>query len=181
MKNFKIEAPWYEFNKKVKALFDRDPDITVGDLVEADDGRTNYVFDIEVRNHKKFIALDRALPKTKTFGNITVGIIVYDEENLSAFEDAVETYKTIFEGNPIVKDIKDVTDFAGTRHGFVRFKPEVIQFFHDDISDYDGRWSGLAQDIAKEVFEGEYRGIHFCTAGVDEPEDGVGKPLGEWP
>jgi hypothetical protein len=65
-----------------------------------------------------------------------------------------------------VKDIKDVVDFTGTRHGFVRFQPEVIQFFHDDISDYNGNWSGLAQDIAREVFEGEYRGVHFCTAEV---------------
>ena len=31
----------------------------------------------------------------------------------------------------------------GTAHGFVRFQPEVIQFFGDDLYDYDGNWSGL--------------------------------------
>jgi hypothetical protein len=29
-----------------------------------------------------------------------------------------------------------------------------------------GNWSGLAQDIAREVFQNETRGIHFCTAPV---------------
>ena len=34
----------------------------------------------------------------------------------------------------------------------VCFKPQVVQFFDDDISDFNGNWSGLAQDIAREVF-----------------------------
>ena len=170
MRKTTIEAPWYAYQKKLKALFDRDPDIRVGDVYETDGSATDYAFDIEVRNHEKYIALDRVLPKTKQYGLVTVGIVLYDEANTNGTDTALELYETIFKGNPIVKDIKDVTDFTGTRHGFVRFVPEVIQFFHDDISDYDGRWSGLAQDIAREVFEDETRGIHFCTAGVDEDE-----------
>ena len=170
MKNLAVIAPWYEFNRKVKALFERDPDIIVGDIVQMDGGSFNYGFDIEVRDHKKFLALDRVMPKEKQFGNIKVGICLYDEENALGGEDIIETYRTIFEGNGIVKDIKDAQDFAGTRHGFIRFKPEVIQFFNDDTSDYNGRWSGLAQDIARDLFAGEYRGIHFCTAGVEEDD-----------
>ena len=170
MKNFAIEAPWYEFNKKVKALFEKDPDILVGDLQPATGGSIQYGFDIEVRDHKKFLALDRVIPKEKQFGNVTVGICLYDEENGFGDEDILSLYKTIFEGNGIVKDVKEADDFAGTHHGYIRFKPEVIQFFNDDTSDYEGRWSGLAQDIARELFSGEYRGIHFCTAGVDEED-----------
>lgn len=168
MKNLKIEAPWYTFQKKVKALFERDPDIIVGDIVDADEGKVNYSFDIEVRNHEKFLALDRVLPKVRTFGNITLGIVLYDEENTAVESNRVALYRTLFDGNPIVKDIKEVSDFTGTQHGFVRFKPEVIQFFNDDTSDYSGNWSGLAQDIAREVFDSEIAGIHFCTAAVGE-------------
>ena len=36
------------------------------------------------------------------------------------------------------------------------------------ISDFNGNWSGLAQDIAREVFTNDSSGIHFCTAGVNE-------------
>ena len=176
-----IEAPWYTYQKKLNALFERDPDIAVDEICESDDDRTDYILDIEVFNHEKFIALDRVLPKVLDFGNVTLGVYLYDEENGVEPEDDIALYETIFKGNPIVKDILTVDDRCGVRHGFVRFKPEVIQFFHDDISDYNGNWSGLAQDIAKEIFEDDLRGVHFCTAGVNEKDDEVGKPLGEWP
>ena len=52
MVNFKLEAPWYTYQKKVKALFEQDPDIIVGNVNELTDGKTNYAFDIEVRNHE---------------------------------------------------------------------------------------------------------------------------------
>ena len=168
MMKFAIEAPWYTFQKKVKALFEQDPDIEVGDVIEQEDDRTDYVFSIEVKNHEKFLALDRVLPKVRTFGNVTLGIMIFDEENVGDNVDRIALYETIFTGNPIVKDVKDVTDFAGTRHGFIRFKPEVIQFFDDNIADFSGNWSGLAQDIAMEVFDQEMAGIHFCTADKNE-------------
>ena len=177
--SMKIEAPWYEFNKKVKALFGRDPDIIVGDIEAVEDGDFHYVFHIEVMDHEKFMALSRVLPTVRTFGNVKLGIYLYDRENANDSGTLADLYAVIFRGNPILKDIKQVEDFTGTPHGFVRFQPEVIQFFHDDISDYNGNWSGLAQDIAKEVFDNKTLGVHFCTAAVNEGVDN--KPLGEWP
>ena len=168
MMNLTIEAPWYTFQKKVKALFEQDPDIKVGEVTEQEDGRSDYAFCIEVRDHEKFLALDRLLPKIREFGNITLGIMVFDEEKANTEIDRVALYRTLFDGNPIVKSIMNVSDLTGTRHGFIRFKPEVIQFQDDNIDDYSGNWSGLAQDIAKEVFDHEMFGIHFCTADKSE-------------
>ena len=172
----KIEAPWYTFRKKLNALFQEDPDIIVGEVYETEDGLIPFGIDIEVLDHDKYVALDRILPKVKIFGNVNVGITLFDEENTCDADVGIGLFETIFRGNPIVKDIKAVEDFTDTKHGFVRFRPEVVQFFIDDISDYNGNWSGLAQDIAREVF-GDARGIHFCTASVDETDE----PLGEWP
>ena len=121
MLKFTLEAPWYTFRKKVNALFEQDPDITVGEIIESEDGKVNFLFDIEVRNHEKFLALDRVFPKVKTFGNVTLGIVLYDEENANGADDRVELYRTIFDGNPIVKDVREALDHTGTRHGFVRF------------------------------------------------------------
>ena len=45
-----------------------------------------------------------------------------------------------------------------------------MQFFDDDISDFNGNWSGLAQDIAREIFGSEMCGVHFCTAPVEDDE-----------
>ncbi len=170
MIKFTLEAPWYTFRKKVEALFGRDPDIRVGEVVETKDGKTDYTFDLEIRSHEKFIALDRVMPKVKTFGGVTLGICLYDAENSCGEDSPAALYQTIFEGNPLVKDIQDVSDFTGTPHCYVRFRPEVLQFFDDNTADFNGNWSGLAQDIAGEVFADEYRGVHFCTAGKDEPE-----------
>ena len=166
MKRLILEAPWYTYQKKVKALFERDPAIHVGEIVEPEDGSADYLFDIEVRDHEKFLAMDRVFPKCVQFGNVILAINLYDEENDTGTADVVALYETIFRGNPIVKDVRLAQDPTGTAHGFVRFQPEVIQFFDDDLYDYDGNWSGLAQDIAREVFQDETRGIHFCTAPV---------------
>ncbi len=181
MSKVKIEAPWYAFHKKVKALFAGDKDIEIGDLYKPQEGEKSYLaFDILVRKHEKFLAMDKVMPATVEFGNVTVGICVQDLEN--GFDEAhpVQLFAAIFDGNPHVKDVKEVRDVTGTVHGYVRFKPEVLQFFHDDLSDYNGNWSGLAQEIAKEVFS-DMAGMHFCTAPVGEKEGETNAPLGEWP
>ena len=179
--NLKLEAPWYAFNKKLKALFAGDKDIKVSDIYRPDVGEMSYfAIDLLVRKHSKFLALDKVLPPTVEFGDVTVGLCVQDMENNFSEENPVELFTAIFEGNPLVKDIKTTSDFTGTEHAYVRFKPEVVQFFHDDISDYNGNWSGLAQDIAKEVFP-NVNGVHFCTAGVNEKDGELAAPLGEWP
>lgn len=167
MRIVKLSPPWDIWHKKIKALFENDPDIVVGDLFEPDDDYIDYAFDIEISNHEKYIALDRVLPNVKTFGNVVLSINMYDEENENA-TTGLDIYKKIFEGNPIVKDIKDVVDKTGSHHVFVRFQPEVVQFFDDNISDYSGNWSGLAAEIADEVFESDNRGVYFCTADKRE-------------
>lgn len=177
MMKLRLEAPWYTYQKKITALFEKDEDIIVNNLVECEDERFDYILNIEVMNHEKFVALDRVMPASKSFGNIIVGIMLYDVTN-NAMEPSVELYQTIFKGNPIVKDIKTVPDQAGTNHVYVRFAPEVIQFFDDDLTDYNGNWSGLAEDIASEVFENTLWNVNFCTAAKNKTLE---KPLGEWP
>jgi len=176
MSKFGIEAPWYAFQKKVKALFEKDPEIVVGEVYKVENEEGMYAFDIEVMNHQKFIALDRLLPGVKMFGNVGLSIVLYDEEN-SSDVDLVELYETVFKGNPIVKAVQSRPDVTGTKWNYVQFVPEVVQFFDDNLRDYDGNWTGLAEDIAREVFAENSRGVNFCTA----PKEGVEKPLGEWP
>lgn len=166
----KLEAPWHTYQKMVKALFERDPDIIVGDIYQWDNGK-DYGFDVEVRNHEKYLALDRVLNRMKIFGNIALYITLFDEEN-DLGDEAVNVYRTVFKGNPIVDDVKDIVDQAGAHHGFVVFKPEIIQFFDDDLTDYCGNWSGLAQYIAREVFDDVAHGVFFCTKNIRMPEAG---------
>ena len=159
----KLSAPWYTYQRKVKTLFALDSEIEVGDVYECEDG--DYAFEITVYNPAKFIALDRVMPKVVEFGKVKLKVGVSDAK-VNSTATAIELYKTIFKNNMIVKDIVDAKDFTGTLHGYVRFQPDVLQFFNDDISDYNGLWSGLAQDIAREVFTNQ--NVHFCTADLTE-------------
>ena len=167
MLNYSISSPWYTFQKKVRALFAGDEDYKVGDVRECEDFCADYEFDIEVMKHGKFVALDRVFPKVKAFGNVKLRINLFDVEN--GGEGRLDLLRVIFDGNPSVDKIVEARDAADTMHGYVLFKPEVVQFFNDDLSDYNGNWSGLAQDIAKEIFE-DMAGIHFCTAEKDAEE-----------
>ena len=162
MLNLALEAPWQTFTKKLQALFENDPDIDVSDIYEPANAVTTYSVAIQVRKHAKFLALDRLLPSWKGFGNVTLGIDLFDEENEEV--NAAELFKTLFEGNPIVDSIQTKTDPTGTDWNYVLFKPEVVQFFDDDMGDFNGNWNGLAEDIAREVFEENSRNVYFCTA-----------------
>lgn len=165
--NQKIEAPWYTFNKKVKALFEKDPAIEVSDIYAYPKEEGVYGFNISATDEEKYRALKVLIPEQVKFGNIMLKISIFDES--LERETIGDLFATLFEGNAIFRDVQEVEDFTGAAHTFVRFNPEVIQFFDDDISDYSGIWSGLAQDIAKEVFydvEAE-EGVHFCTAALN--------------
>lgn len=179
MNMFKLEAPWYNYQKKVKAMFDRDPDITVGDIYQKENGK-DFGFDVEVRNHEKYLALDRVLNRVKIFGNVALFITLFDEEN-SLEDEAIAVYKAIFKDNPIVRSIEDVVDVTGTHHGYVVFEPEIIQFYDDDLSDYHRNWTGLAQNIARELFDDAAHGVYFCTADIRENEEDEGSDDAEEP
>ena len=175
----KLSPPWITYQRKLEALFEKDKDIEVGQIYETEDGYDLWIY---VHTEKKHEALKHLLPSYLDFGNVKVKITLKCNAEDETF-DVVQTVKDLFEGNERVFDIKEIKDFAQAQHLFVRFKPEVVQFFNDDTSDLNGNWSGLAQDIARDVLDIGLCGVHFTTAPVEEPkvEENVGKPLGEWP
>lgn len=164
-KQFKVSPPWNEFVSKLKVFFENDDDVIVHDL---EDG--HYTLIIDVKNHAKFKALDELLPIAKKFGNVTLFIEVHDvASELSTMPNYFSLFSTLFEGNKSIKRVLKCEDPAGTEHVFVMFKPEVKQFFNDNLFDINGLWSGLNQDIAREVFEeAANAGVHFCTDSVEE-------------
>lgn len=167
MLKFAMEAPWQTWVKELQALFENDEDIIVSDIYEPEDGMdTDYGVAVQVRNHEKFLALDRLLPRLKVFGNVTLGIDIYDEENAAV--DVAELFETLFKGNSIFDGCQRKPDPTGTTWDYVLFKPAVVQFFDDDLSDANGLWSGLAEDIARDVFAENGRGVYFCTSPITE-------------
>lgn len=153
-----LSAPWDIYRKKLLALFDKDEDIEVKEITD------DYELHIVSSNMRKFNALRNLLPPIKTFGNVTLRIIVDYKEYTFSYRQAI---KDLFADNGRVKQIIDGKDRSNIPHVFVLFKPEVIQFFSDNMFDYNGLWSGLAQDLCTEIFEGAQTNcVHFSTDRV---------------
>lgn len=161
-KRLTLEAPWNTYRKMLNALFEYDPEIEVGDVIDAIGCQTiDYSIGIMVKNHRKFEALQKLLPANKEFGSINVAIYVYDMENEE--KNDIEVFKDLFNDNPIVSTFEKIKLPDGSERNFVCFRPEVIQFYDDDISDCYGNYNGLAEDIARAVFGDRAGDVSFST------------------
>lgn len=170
-KKVTIAAPWITFAKEVAALFDGDSDVLVESVIENGDLNLsyNYVLNIDVYDHKKFEALKKIMPEFKEFGNVVLGICLFDCENAEKKEtDYAQIFGEAFKDNPNFVGMSFHPDVTGTTWKYAVFKGEVVQFFNDDISDYAGNWNGLMEDIARDVF-GNVGNIYFCTENMKRP------------
>ena len=143
-KKVNLATPWATFYTELEMLFEKDPCVKL----QFEDG-DEKVIKIYVDSTAKADALAKILPAEKTFGNVVVKVEVIpanvDEKSL------FDLYKDAFYGNPIV-DKFESTSFP-MEFNYILFKKEVVQYFNDDLSDYNGMESTLYEDIAKDVFE----------------------------
>ena len=171
MAKISLSSPWVEYYRKVNAMFQEDPEVTV---VYDEEKR---ILNIYVDNSAKAGALGELFPVEKIFGNCVLKINIIPS-NRTTTKFATTVLEEVLDGNGAVSFIKKVALF-GKPLTYVVFKPEVIQYFTDDLSDYHGFRSTLYAEIAKELFD-ELDGVYFCT---DLATNNLmfGMPLGEWP
>jgi len=160
----KLSAPWVTYFNKVKALFGDDPEINV----EYAEDNNGPIINIEVANEKKANAIRTLVPEEVPIGNIIIKIFVYSTEN-NLEGSTVDLIRTAFEGNPALSRI--VTIGAGVIFtnpvSYVAFKNKVVQFWNDDLSDINGNYSTLYQNLAEEII-GQRNGIMYCTDPEEE-------------
>lgn len=168
-------SPWVDYYRKLEALFAEDPGVKV--LLN----NKHPEIKILVEDGGKAEALQELLPMNVTYGNVNVAITVVPA-NAKALGDArVDKIQKVFEGNEAVSGIYSVEGIFANSINYVVFKPKVVQYFNDDLSDAHGIRSTLYQELAKEVF-GEDCGVFFCTdVAAEKNGKKVGMPLGEWP
>ena len=164
--NSTIQAPWWTYYNKVKALLGNDTDLSIGQLSES--GEKIYSFNVDSTNTDKIIALQKIFKTVIPMGNITLKInfnVINDgTPEMSYTKITAEDFRTAFNENPIVDEVNEVSLFD-TNFIFVIFKKKIIQFYNDDITDYWGNYNGLAEDIAREVFTDRmfHSGFNYCT------------------
>ena len=160
-----LSAPWYTYQKKLKALFAYDDDVTVGPVTDAEGG--HKALEIQVRGADKAAALERLLYRSVSFGNVTLSVNVI-EDDVSERTPA-DLWKAAFAHNPLLWSVQTRKDDAGVEHTYAVFEPEVLQFFNDDLSDYRGNFTALTADVARDVFKDT--GVCVCTADLTENTD----------
>ena len=152
-----LSSPWITYFRKIEALFEKDPDV----MVDFEDETTTLK--IYVDNQGKAEAIDALLPDGIQFGNVEMGIQVIPANGT---DPRLELFRKAFEGNEAVVDITTVDNSVPILGGnsYVLFKPEVVQYYNDDLSTLDGYESTLYEDIAAELLSVGDSRIYFCTA-----------------
>lgn len=168
MAKLNLSAPWVTYYRQLNALF-------------REDGQVKVLFNEEemeiklfVSDAKKACALEKLLPTRKTFGGVSVDITVVPP-NCDPYTQNIDVIKEAFRGNLAVVDVVTVDNLFGYDLHYVVFQREIVQYFTDDISDYNGYHSTLYEDIAREILDG-ITGVFFCT----EVDSWLGEPC-EWP
>ena len=155
-----LSAPWYEYQRKLKAFFEFDPDVEVGDLWNGEEGGEIRI-PIKVENHKKFLGLQSILVDYVRFGDVGVQIDLYDMENEEIEKIKASDFTDALKDNPIFCKL-----YKGTVQGnpiyYFAMENEPVEFFNDDIGDYRGNFHGFYADIAEEIFYVP-GGVNFCT------------------
>ena len=158
-----LSPPWHSYQRKVMALFGKDPDVRVRDLFKVDE--CNYTLFIIVRSEKKAQAIRALLPRCVEISNVTVTSRIFipvDDCEIRAGQKAcdIRLLEDAFTGNPLFDRIESAG--VGVFHlTYCIFKKEVLQFWDDDLSNFYGLHTTLAETIAYDILNKV--AVHFCT------------------
>lgn len=174
MAKINLISPWDEYYNKMVAFFEEDFKVTV--LYDDKDDNAKYI-NVLVDNLEKARALEILLEHEKQFGNITlyIGVIPANEipqevdRRLGVWKDD-ENYYYLYQSallcNMNLFTIREVKGLMGSDAIYVVFKKKVIQYYNDNIGDFYGMKSTLAENIARDIFV-PHVGVFFNTTDED--------------
>ena len=162
--NLRLSPPWYSYQRQVFALFGADPQVKMRDLIQVDEA--NYVLGMLVCSNVKARAIRALLPRTVEISNVTVTTRVFFPIEQCEVEPSTQVcdaqlLEDAFTGNPIFHRIDAHSLEGGPQIGYCIFKKQVLQFWDDDLSNYYGVHTTLAEAIARDVLKETT--VQFCT------------------
>lgn len=159
-KDLKLSSPWAEHASKIKALFARDPQVTVSGDFEGEEKSIT----VRVANALKAEAIAELLPTSVNFGNVRVEIAVVPANDPAPIKSLLVS---AFAGNPALERVTETRDAHGYPAIYAEFAPNVAQFWNDDMGNPQGVSSFLLADVAREVLTGEaMQGTPITTAAA---------------
>lgn len=171
MAKINLSAPWIQYYREVEALFAKDDEVHV--IFDEDEVELK----IYVDDTPKAVALDKLLPDKMEYGGVVLKIVVIpantkeaEEYNIDEDMPLCQYLGAAFYGNGALRDIRIVSGIFANDLVYVIFKKEVVQYYNDNLGDYNGICSTLYQNIAKNVLK-PIVNVYFCTDTVDNEFD----------
>ena len=152
-----LSAPWETYVRKITRLFRDDKDVEV---IWNEEEKTLV---LHVNNEQKANALMELLPGRVEFGSVSITVNVVPSNDAPTMEDF---FRWAFSGNDAISYIYKASGISSPNWLYVVFKPEVVQFFNDDLSDVYGNETTLMEDIARDIFPDA--DACFCTDQADD-------------
>ncbi|MCM3218782.1 hypothetical protein M3644_02985 [Bacillus cereus] len=174
-----LSPPWITYFNELKNSIGADPTVIVGPLIPVGG---NYIILVHALSNEKARALATLLKSFVQFGNVSMTVIVTNNENeivdpfpcpLDAFEIA-HLFQVALENNPYFEQVVVQPQFPGGPNVvFPVFAAEVIQFFNDDISNLCQTFTGVAANVFRDVMNDEVcdSPILFSTSCVMNSEN----------
>ncbi len=154
-----LSPPWVTYFNEIKYSIGQDPSVTVGPLIPAG---SQYLALVNVSDNEKAVALATLLVPSVEFGNITLDIIVVNNEQetvspipcpLRSFQIA-NLVETALSGNPYFEQVVVKPQSPGAPNAvYPVFSPEVIQFYNDDLSNLCNTFTGVASSVFAHVMK----------------------------
>lgn len=157
-------SPWVNYCSEVKELFRNDPDITVVS------DEVGLILSLYVNDNEKAMALMNLMPVEKHWGNVVLNIRIIPANQNS--DTRIDLFRKAFKGNTAFSGVVEIPSEMPFSPSYVLFKPEVVQYYNDDLSDANGLKTTLYQELAKDVFENSHEGIFFCTEKIKDGKEG---------
>ncbi|MGG5735718.1 MULTISPECIES: hypothetical protein [Bacillus cereus group] len=152
-----LSPPWITYFNELKNSIGADPTVTVGPLIPVGG---NFIILVQAMSDEKAIALATLLKPFVEFGNVSVTVVVSNEESvivnplpcpLDAFEIA-HLFQVALENNPYFQQVVVQPQLPGGANViFPVFAAKVIQFFNDDISNLCQTFTGVAANVFHDV------------------------------
>ncbi|WP_433751087.1 hypothetical protein [Falsibacillus pallidus] len=154
-----LSPPWVTYQNELKYSVGQDPNVIVGPLIPAGG---NYIIPVTVLGDEKAIALATLLKSHVEFGNVSINIVVINGDQeivepvpcpLGAFAIAGLVEQAL-SGNPYYEDVVvKRQNMGGNNAVYPVFKPEVIQFYNDDISNLCNNFTAVASKVFEDVMK----------------------------
>ena len=163
----KIAAPWVEYYEQVNALFAPDPNVHV---VYEEETKTVKVY---AENNDTAAALAELLPEEKTFGNVTLKVVVVPPNS-----DIIETANMDFEwlikhaflSNPLFSRCLTAEMGFGLVITYALFHADIVQYYNDSLNEFMGYKTTTCAELAKTVLDRLTDAFVFISSEVETNE-----------